>query len=168
MKVYLIAGKAGSGKNYVASILKEKLSSSIITSLSKYIKLFAIEMGLWDGNDNNKPREFLQNTGDLMRAIDPNFLTKRLLEDIKVYEKLNISNIIVSDVRLINEIEYLTKNIDNTITIRVNSKDNKRNLTDKEKQHITEIELDNYSNFDYIIDNNQELDKEIDKIIGGK
>jgi len=168
MNIYLIAGKAGSGKNYVANLLKEKLPSSIITSLSKYIKLFAIEMGLWDGNDNNKPREFLQNTGDLMRAVDPNFLTKRLLEDIKIYEKLNITNVIVSDVRLINEIEYLTKNLDNTITIRINSLDNKRKLTDKEKNHLTEIELDNYKNFDYILNNNDEINKEIDKIIGGK
>ena len=168
MNIYLLVGKAGSGKNYVANILKQRLPNSVITSLSKYIKLFALELGLWDGNDNNKPREFLQNTGDLMRAVDPNFLTKRLLEDIKIYEKLNITNVIVSDVRLINEIEYLTKNLDNTITIRINSLDNKRKLTDKEKNHLTEIELDNYKNFDYILNNNDEINKEIDKIIGGK
>ena len=83
MNLYLITGKAGSGKDYLANKLKERLDNVVITRLSKYIKIIAIELGLWDGNEDNKPREFLQNTGDLMRAIDTNFLTKRILDDIK-------------------------------------------------------------------------------------
>ena len=90
MNIYLLVGKAGSGKNYVANILKQKLPNAVITSLSKYIKLFALELGLWDGDDNNKPRKFLQTTGDKLRAVDENILTKRMLDDIKVYEMLNI------------------------------------------------------------------------------
>ena len=167
MKIYLITGKAGSGKNYVAKKLKENLEDSVITSLSKYIKLFAIELGLWDGDDSNKPRTFLQTTGDLMRSINPNFLPKRLLEDIEIYRLLGIQNVIISDVRLINEIDYLKRSKDTIITIRVNSNKSNRILSKEEQNHITETELDNYTNFDYIINNDNNIDNEIEKILKG-
>ena len=170
MRVFLIAGKAGCGKNEVAKIIKDNLDDSVVTSFSKYIKLFALELTNWDGSDDNKPREFLQQMGDNLRAHDKDFLTKRLLEDIEIYKNKGISNVIISDVRLVNEIEYF-KNISNleVITIRVNCDSSKRSLTDKEKKHHTEIALDNYNRFDYIIDNkfNNTLEKEVIKILEG-
>lgn len=154
MKVFLIAGKAGSGKNEVANIIKEELPNTVITAFSKYIKLFTLELTDWDGDDSNKPREFLQNMGDKLRAIDEDFLTKRILEDIELYKREGISNVVISDVRLVNEIEYFKKiyNIE-VIAIRVNSNTSMRELTDREKLHHTELALDNYNKFDYIIDN---------------
>ena len=154
MKVFLVAGKAGSGKNEVANIIKEELSNTVITAFSKYIKLFALELTDWDGDDSDKPREFLQNMGDKLRAIDEDFLTKRILEDIEVYKREGISNVVVSDVRLVNEIDYFKKLKDlEVIAIRVNSDNSMRKLTDSEKSHHTELALDNYNKFDYIIDN---------------
>ena len=135
MKIYLITGKAGSGKNYVARKLKEKLDNSIVTSLSKYIKLFAYEMGIWNWNEDDKPREFLQNTGDIMRNIDINYMTSRLLNDMEVYKELGYENIIVSDVRLLNEIEYFKNSKYDVVTIRVNSEKYNRVLSDSEKNH---------------------------------
>ena len=170
MKLFLIAGKAGSGKNEVANVIKNRLSNTVVTSFSKYIKLFTLELTDWDGRDITKPREYLQNMGDNLRAIDVNFLTKRIIEDIKVYESLGIHNVVISDVRLINEIEYLknVKDID-VISIRVNSDSSTRMLTESEKEHHTELELDNYDKFDYVINNdfNQELEKDVIKILEG-
>ena len=152
MRVFLIAGKAGCGKNEVANIIKSKLDNTVITGFSKYIKLFALELTNWDGNDNNKPREFLQTMGDKLRACRKDYLTKRIYEDIEIYKNEGISNIVISDVRLIDEIEYFkNKNDLDVITIRVNCDNSKRCLSDEEKKHITEIELDNYNGFDYII-----------------
>ena len=169
MRVFLVAGKAGCGKNEVAHELKSKLENSVITGFSKYIKLFALELSDWDGRDINKPREFLQNMGDKLRSIDENFLTKRLCEDLKVYENEGINNVIVSDVRLINEIEYFKNNGFDVITIKVNCHNCKRNLSLAEKHHITELELDNYDKFDYVIDNefDDKLYKDIEKILEG-
>ena len=170
MRVFLIAGKAGCGKDEVAKLIKSKLDNTIITGLSKYIKLFALELTNWDGNDNNKPREFLQTMGDKLRACRKDYLTKRLYEDIEIYKREGISNVIVSDVRLIDEIEYFkSKEELEVITIRVNGENSKRCLTNEEKNHITEIELDNYSEFDYIIDNkfNEELEIQINNILEG-
>ena len=170
MRVFLIAGKAGCGKDEVAKLIKSKLDNTIITGLSKYIKLFALELTNWDGNDNNKPREFLQTMGDKLRACRKDYLTKRLYEDIEIYKREGISNVIVSDVRLIDEIEYFkSKEELEVITIRVNCENSKRCLTNEEKNHITEIELDNYSEFDYIIENkfNEELEIQINNILEG-
>lgn len=171
MKLFLIAGKAGSGKNEVADIIKKNLNNSIVTGFSKYIKLFALEFTNWDGRDFNKPRAVLQSIGDTLRSVREDFLTKRIKEDLLVYQKLGIENVIVSDVRLINEIEYFKKEKDiEVITIRVNTKTSKRNLNESEKNHHTELELDNYNNFDYVIENNfnDNLEKDVIEILKGR
>ena len=170
MRLFLVAGKAGSGKNEVAIFIKEILKNTVITSFSKYIKLFTLELTDWDGRDMTKPRAELQHMGDRLRAIDKDFLTKRLLEDIEVYKRVGISNVVISDVRLVNEVEFFKRINDiEVIAIRVNSHTSKRNLTNDEKHHITEIELDNYNGFDYTIDNHfdEKLKEEIIKMLEG-
>ena len=154
MKIFLISGKAGCGKNEVAEIMKKKLGKTVITSFSKYIKLYALEFTDWDGRDITKPREFLQGMGDKLRSIDENFLTDRLIQDFDVYRE-TFENVIISDVRLPHEIEYIKENCNEDVyAVRVNSTKNKRNLNDKEKMHHTELDLDNYDKFDFIIENN--------------
>jgi len=155
MNVYLICGKAGSGKNKVAEILASLKEDSVITGFSKYIKNFCYELTDWDGNDNDKPREFLQSMGDILRKIDNNFLAKRMTEDLEVYKKYGIKNVIICDTRLKSEIDYMKKNKNiNIVTIKVNSLGSTRFLTEEEKNHRTEIELDTYDKFDYVIENN--------------
>lgn len=170
MRIFLIAGKAGSGKNEVANIIKETLGNSVVTSFSKYIKLFTLELTDWDGRDITKPREYLQNMGDKLRAINEDFLTKRILEDIEVYKKEGITNIIISDVRLVHEIEYFKdKNDYEVISIRVNCDSSARNLTNIEKGHHTETDLDTYQGFDYVIENNfdETLKQQVREILEG-
>lgn len=170
MRLFLIAGKAGSGKNEVAAIIKEYASHTVITSFSKYIKLFSLELTEWDGRDITKPRAFLQNMGDKLRAIDEDFLTKRIREDLEVYRQEKIENVVLSDVRLVHEVEYF-KNLKNveTIAIRVNCDCCHRNLNASEKMHHTEIELDSYASFDYVIENrfDENLKKDVIKILEG-
>lgn len=166
MKIILISGKAGSGKTSLAKRINELLPKTVITSFSKYIKLFALEMTNWEGNDSDKPREFLQNMGDTLRSIDHNFMCNRLMEDMKVYE-MYYDYVIISDVRLVNELEYFTKNnLYETYSIRINNNDNRRNLNNSEMNHITETDLDNYNKFNLIIDDN-DIDNNIDKIVEG-
>ena len=167
MKIILISGHAGSGKNEVANILKKYLKNTVITNFSKYIKLFALEFSDWDGRDITKPRTFLQNMGDKLRAIDENFLTNRMLEDFKVYES-NFDYVIISDVRLVHELEYIKNNSKyDVITMRVNANNSSKNLTLEQKKHHTETELDYYDKFDYIIENNFDdtLEEKVKKII---
>lgn len=171
MKIYLITGKAGSGKNEVANIIKEYEPKTVITGLSKYIKLFATELTDWNGEDVQKPRAFLQNMGDTLRSIDEDFLTRRMVEDFEAYKRYGIENVLISDVRLIHEIEYFKSLKDyEVIVIRVNSVSSMRDLNMSEMNHHTETELDNYDGYDYVIENkfNEALKKDVIKILEGR
>lgn len=157
--IFLICGKAESGKNLVAKFISDyyKDKNIVITSYSKYIKLYAKELSNWDGLDENKPRTLLQNIGSLVRdnIHYKDFFVKRMLEDIKVYQYYN-NDVIISDVRLPNEIEDIKNTFNNVYAIKVNKENN--SLNDKQKNHITELALDDYEEFDYVINNNSSLE----------
>ena len=157
MKIFLICGKAQSGKNEVANIIKEYYNNvqqkSVITGFSKYIKLFAKEVLDWDGKEETKPRDFLQNIGEVSRdIIDNNIFVDRMLDDLLIYQRL-VDNVIICDIRLKNEIFWIKLNFKDVYVIRVNK--NTNNLNEIQKNHNTEIALDKYKKYDYIIDNNQ-------------
>ncbi len=166
MRIFLIAGKAGSGKNVVAKLIKEyyvyKLEECAITSYSKYIKNFALELTDWDGNENTKPREFMQNLGDEMRKIDPDFLVSNMIKDITIYQK-HVENLVISDVRMPNEIDMIKTAFDNVYAIYVVNQFSESKLTLKQQAHITENALEGYNDFDYVIAND-ELDKLKEKV----
>ena len=79
-------------------------------------------------------------------------LIKRVIEDIKVYSYF-YDVIVISDARYIDEIELIKKEFNNVITIHINSNNCILN------KHITETSLDNYNNYDYVIDNNGSVDE---------
>ena len=57
MKIFIISGKAKSGKNEVAKIIKEYYQKyeqkTVITAYSKYLKIFAHEILNWDYKEND-------------------------------------------------------------------------------------------------------------------
>ena len=169
MKIIILSGKAQSGKNLTSNIIKEYCEKNnkktIIISYAKYLKDYAKEITKWNGREKTKPRDFLQQLGtDIKNNIDENMLINRIKEDIKVYQNY-FDTIIISDARFINEIEAI-KEFKNTTVIRIEGIENK--LTEKQKNHITETALDNYKDYDYIIENKttkQNLKQQIKKIM---
>lgn len=158
MRIFLVAGKAGSGKGEVARLIKEyyiyKLETCAITEYSKFLKTFAKELTDWDGNPNTKPRTYLQNLGDQIRSIDSKYFINNMLDDIKIYEKL-VNNLVISDVRMPDEIEDIKLNYDNVYAICVENQFSPSKLTLKEQTHITETALEDYQEFDYILANDK-------------
>ena len=156
MKIFVVGGKSGSGKGEVAKIIKEyyiyKLKNCVITGFTKYLKLFAMEMTDWDGVSANKPRDFLQSFGDQLRAYDEKFLTKRMVEDLNIYEK-TVDVVVINDARLPLEIEEIKENFDDCYSIYVVNNFGKSTLTVEQQAHYTETALENYDEFDYIIAN---------------
>ena len=167
--IFIIGGKAGSGKSELAKIIKKhyekKGKKSVITEYSKYLKLYAKEMINWDYKEP-KPRKFLQDIGQYVRKdIDNKFLIDRMKQDILVYQKY-FDVIIISDARFIDELEDIRNEYPDTYTIHlINNSEN--NLNVKEKNHISELALDNYMGFDYTIRINtiEELNKEIEIVL---
>ena len=155
MRLFIIGGKANVGKNTLAKYIKEyydeKDEKSIITEYSKYIKLLADEMIDWEAK-NKKPRKFLQDLGaEYRKLIDPYVFINRMKDDILILQKY-YQNIIICDARLIPELTLMKTKYPNCYTIHLTSNQD-NDLSEEEKNHITEIELDNYKNFDYELKN---------------
>lgn len=159
MRIFLIAGKAGSGKADVARYIKEyyiyKLEESVITEYSKYIKLFAKELTDWDGQNANKPRRYLQLAGAELRSMDPNYFTRRMIEDIDFY-KNHVQNIIIDDVRMPNELKAIYDSYDNVYSIYVINQFSTSKLSIEEQSDITETALEEYPDFDLTLINDDE------------
>ena len=167
-KIFIISGKARSGKNQISKIIEKYYSNKKVITISfgYYIKDYAKRVSDWDGNEETKPRELLQQLGiELIKnKIDNKLFINRILQDIEVFSYF-YDIIVVNDARLIDEIESLKENYPNSISIRVirNNYDNK--LTLNQKNHLTEIALDNYSKFDYIIENDEKLEEKFINVL---
>ncbi len=165
-KIFILSGKAKSGKNLIADFIEEYYHDKkcIQLSYAYYLKQYIKKITTWDGSEQDKPRDLLQSLGiDLVKKIDDKLLIRRLVEDIKVYSCF-FDIIIITDARLIEEIE-IPKSLFDCITIRINKDDN--NLTLEQKNHITETNLDDYQGFDYVVYNNDinETKKQIINIL---
>lgn len=103
-------------------------------------------------------RQLLQKFGtEVGRNISPNLWVDALMNDyIKAKSGGYEEDWIVTDVRFENEAEAIREN--GGILIRLN-----RN-TGFNDQHSSETALDNYKNFDLVIDNNGTIDELIDKV----
>lgn len=171
MKIFLIAGKAHSGKATIANIIKEyyKDDLTIITEYSKYLKLYAKEILGWDGSYETKPRAFLQELGyDIRKNMDKNFFIKRMLEDIEIYQKYtNVSNLVIADIRYPEEIDAIKNKFEDVIVIYTVNEFGDSLLTEEERKHISEIALADYKEFNYVVHNNniEKLKEEIENIM---
>ena len=174
MKIFLIAGKAGAGKQEIAKIIKEfyiyQKKDAVITEYSKYLKEYAKEMIGWNGLQATKPRKFLQDLGLYIRKDlnMPNFFTERMLEDLKVYDR-DYDIAVICDVRYPNEIKDIKNVYDDVVTMLVINQFAASTLSVEEQIHPSELALDSYNDFDYTIINNDlnAVKKEIFNILEG-
>lgn len=169
-KIFLLSGHARSGKDTVSKIIEEyyKDKKCINISFGHYIKDYAKRVSNWDGNEETKPRELLQQIGiELIKNnIDDKLFIKRIIDDIEIFSYF-YDVIIVDDVRLLDELKILKEKYKSAVSIRIVRNNYDNGLTDKEKDHITETDLDTYNNFDYIIENKtyEWLEKSVKNIL---
>lgn len=161
MKLILIAGASGSGKTClgekIVKYAKENGLRALQTEYSKYIKMYAREILGYDGTRENKPRTFLQNTGDFIRKElkDETFFIRRMLEDFRIYE-IYFDIVVISDVRLLLEIERMLESVYDVTTVFVKNEESQKGLTEEEKKHVTENEFRKFIDYDYIVKNEKE------------
>jgi len=160
-KLYFIGGKARSGKSTVGMILKDAYEkrgkTAVILSYSRYHKDYIKSFFGWDGRDETKPRELLQQLGtEIIREKlnMPFFFVNRMTEDIKILSYF-FDVIIVNDVRFKIEIDKQKEIFNNLVAVKVVRNNFDNGLTEKQKQHSSEIDLDDYENFDYCIYNEE-------------
>ncbi len=159
MKIFVIGGKAKTGKNTFGEYLREQLKDygykPCVMHITEPLYAFAKNYFEWDGNENTKPREFLQKMGIEIiqqKLGKKDFLLNRLYEDIEILSEF-FDAFIITDARLIHEFESIKEKYEEVVTIKLERKNYNDQMTDEERQHVTETELDQYEDFDYIIEN---------------
>ena len=157
--IYFMCGKAKHGKDTFSAFLKKAYEDNgkkiIVTQLSKYIKYYAREMTGWDLSEETKPRELLQQLGT---SVIREYLQKddlfinRMIDDIDVFSCF-YDAIIISDVRLKKEIQDLKASYPNAKVVHIIRPDFDNGLTEEQKKHKTEIDLDDFTDYDVEIVN---------------
>ena len=161
IKIFIISGKSASGKDTTAKFIKEychnKGLNCINMQFSSYIKMYAELITEQNINEETKPRTLLQDLGSIIREnVNKYFFINRIIEDIRICS--NYTDIItISDARLPEELDIISKEFKNTYKINIIRPNYNTELSNEQKNHITEIALDNYHNFDYIIINDGNL-----------
>ncbi len=158
--IYMLGGKARSGKDTTASFIKayyeRQNKKCIILQISEYLKFYAKKALNWDGSEDSKPRQFLQDVGTMIRSKDELFFINRIIEDINIL--FNFCDVIViSDVRFPIEFAKIKEKFDQVKCIHVIRNDFDNGLGIK-ASHMTEVALDDFNDYDYTLENNGSLE----------
>lgn len=172
MKIFIVAGKARHGKDSTGTFIEKIYGDKKCINLSfgSYIKEYAKKISDWDGSEDTKPRELLQELGtDVIRnKIDEHFFIKRLCDDIRVYSYY-FDIAIITDARFPDEIDTVRDMFDDVVVIKVIRPNFDSPLSSKQQAHRTETALDDYNNYDYVIMNDgslEDLEKKVLDIVG--
>jgi hypothetical protein len=95
-------------------------------------------------------REIMQEYGAFYRSIDSQFWIKNLF---RVAEQKEYKNVIITDVRYLNEADYILEHGGAVIRVERENKDDVHGM-----QHPSEVELDGYKKFTFTVLNNSTLE----------
>ena len=154
-KIIIFSGKQYSGKDTAAKILMEALPEYKRCAMGDIIK---IEYGkqhnlTYDEIENNKPkyRQGLIDLGNWGRQQSPDYwLEKIIAQDGKI---------VVTDVRIKHEYEVFKQA--GAISIRVEAERDLRESRGGKlvgENDVTEVDLDNIQDWDFLIDNNKDYE----------
>jgi phosphomevalonate kinase len=164
MAIIIFSGKQYSGKDTVAKIMLAQMSDFRRCAMGDIIKLtYGAEKGLsYDEIEKNKSlyRQDLINLGNWGRAQNPDYWLNKIINQK--------GNIMVTDVRIPHEYEVFKSA--GAISIRVEASRETRMGRGQliGETDITEVGLDNITDWDYVIDNNGDyatLENKVNQII---
>ncbi len=162
MKIILIGGKANTGKDSTAEYIDEYYRSRgldvVNIQIAYYIKMYAKEIAKWDGDNETKPRQLLQDLGTelIRKQIDEYFFIKRIIQDIDIYSRY-FDIITISDGRLPEEFASIKLAYPETVTVHITRPGYTSRLTKDQKAHVTEALVDEIE-YDYEVVNDGTLD----------
>lgn len=154
-KIIIFSGKQYSGKDTAAKILMEALPEYKRCAMGDIIKL---EYGKihdlsYDEIENNKTkyRQGLIELGNWGRNQSPDYWLDKIINQT--------GKIVVTDVRIMHE--YTTFKTAGAITIRVEANRDIRKSRGGQligEDDVTEVDLDNIRDWDFLIDNNKDFE----------
>lgn len=128
-------------------------SDGVMENLFKLVGKLNISDENWFENKTDITRALLQIYGTQIfrNRVDNDFWIKRTKERI-INNDADI--VIITDVRFPNEVDFMSSDKYDTYTVRINRPIDR---TGQQHEHISETALDDYTDWDYIIDNDKEL-----------
>lgn len=170
MKIILISGKAGSGKDTVAEILKEHLISDgvseskiLVTHFADLLKYIATKFFGWNGVKDDAGRTLLQHLGtNVVREKNPNYWTDFIKSVLKLFEN-EWEYVFIPDTRFPNEVSEIVSNFKDVKVVRVNRPRNNI-LSEAQQEHPSETALDDFK-FDVVLENSFETLDELSQYL---
>lgn len=170
MKIITISAKARGGKDYTAKLLKEQLEAKnkrvLIAHYADLLKYIMKTFFGWDGKKDEAGRTKLQYVGtDVIRKERPDYWVDFIVSILQLFPN-EWDYVIIPDTRFPNENNKLKCQGFNVYTLRVNRPNFDNGLTEEQRQHESEIALDNYL-FDYYMTNSGDdtFKNEVDQFI---
>lgn len=158
MKIIVLSGKAENGKDTFSKLLLTHLGTSVIkVAFGDELKYVAERAFGWCGGKRIEDRQLFQDIGDTGRKYNPLIWITPVVQELELAKATNTEVALVTDARYENEIETLKKTFGNVTTIRIERFGHLSNLTEEQKAHPGETELDTYE-FDYVIHNNTTIE----------
>ena len=170
MNILLLVGEAESGKSFMTKYILDNYNDYVEFALGDKLKHFTFEIlklcnipinsldELYNINTKNKYRHYLQKIGTecCRKIFGENIWCDTIAKDItKCIE--NGKNIIISDIRFMNEQQYFIRKYNGhnikIYTIKVNRTDGNNGLSQQEREHQSEMEINNIK-YDFVVNNN--------------
>lgn len=146
MKVIVISGKAGAGKDTLAGILRDQLIALdqrvLITHYADLLKFMCKSFFNWDGQKDEAGRHLIQYVGtDVVRKQDENYWVDFIISVLRLF-KNEWDHVIIPDCRFPNEIDRLKEEGFETVHIRIVRPGMESQLTSEQQMHASETALD--------------------------
>lgn len=158
MRVIMLGGKAGAGKDTFCKVMQSKSLGVVRFAFADALKEIAKSF-LWDGKKDTKGRRLLQQIGAVGREYDKDIWANKVVEAIKNFEYLQMPYLeshyggefiaVITDFRFPNEYEVIKRNFDNVKTYKIVGR---QAYLGENAKDVSETSLDNFQ-FDGIIDN---------------
>jgi hypothetical protein len=166
MKVCCISAKARHGKDTAAELIKEHLEYRgqrvLITHFADLLKFICKQYFGWDGNKDERGRTLLQYIGtDVVGAQNPAFWAEFVVSILNMFKK-DWDYVLIPDCRYPVEVATVERAFD-TVVLRVERPNFDNGLTEAQKNHPSEVDMDNYR-FDLILYNDKGLEEFREKL----
>lgn len=172
--ILLFSAKAQHGKDtcvdYALDYYNNNNKKVKRVAFGDYVKFIGKQYYGWDGEKDEDGRTLLHEVGDEGRKVNVNIWVDMAMLFVETF-CYDCDYILISDFRFENEIERLMLHKYKTFSFRVNRPNFDNGLTIKQQKHISETDLDNYCNFDFIIDNDgaeEDLQNKVVEILENK
>ena len=161
-RIITFSGKQYSGKDTAAKILLDAMPNFRRCAMGDIIKIeYGKQHNLsYDEIENNKAkyRQGLIDLGNWGRKQSPDYWLQKIIEQK--------GNIVVTDVRILHE--YKIFKLAGAITIRVEAERDIRESRGGQligEDDVTEVDLDNIQEWDFVIDNNKDYETLKQKVL---